>query len=139
MNFANNIAEQKEIRFAWVCRNIALNEIECVKLTDEQLLYGNRPSWVTSINCEIIAKIRPTGQKDKYENEIYEGDVLTYSYYKDYGQDGEYKDGGKVVVKWCDNIAAFSPLYGWSSYGEQLKNCEIIGNIYINPELLEER
>ena len=56
---------EREIRFAWVCRNIHFDKIERVELTDEALLSGSRPSWITSDNCEIIAKILPTGLKDK--------------------------------------------------------------------------
>ena len=68
----------KEIRFAWVCRNIHFNNIERVELTDTMLLSGARPSWITSPNCEVLAKILPTGFFDKNNKEIWEGDIVQW-------------------------------------------------------------
>lgn len=78
-----------------------------------------------------------TGLHDKNGNEIYEGDILRYSQYVDHGQWGETVDGGTVQVTWLEERAAFYPFCIWSSYNDQLKSCEIIGNIYKNPELLK--
>ena len=78
-----------------------------------------------------------TGLLDSKGNEIYEGDVLRYSRYVDHGQWGETVDGGTAQVVWLEERAGFYPFYMWSSYNDQLKSCEVIGNIYENPKPLK--
>lgn len=65
-----------EIKFAWVCRNVHFNEISIVELSDVMLLKRDFPSWIISDNCELLAKIRPTGKFDCTGEMIWEGDLL---------------------------------------------------------------
>lgn len=77
-----------------------------------------------------------TGLKDKNGKEIYEGDILSYQYYHDYGQWGKLENQHPIIVKWDESKASFSPFYYWKNYNDQLKTCVILGNIYENLELL---
>lgn len=71
-----------------------------------------------------------TGLKDKNGKEIYEGDIVN---------NGGYQ-GKASIVKWNNEGAYFHIYRGETSSGYTLqgetRNCEIIGNIYENPELI---
>ena len=85
-------------------------------------------------NYSHIIPIQYTGLRDCKGVEIYEGDIVKC----DYGEDG--------VVTFNDNNFAGIPAFhvcdkdGHSveyHYGQKAdKNCEVVGNIYENPELL---
>lgn len=121
----------REIRFIWVCRNIQFNEIHRVELTDIMLLDGSYPSWIKTDNCEIIAKILPTGLHDKNGKEIYEGDIVR-----------EDKELWKIVWE-VDKLAGFEAVNIHREHislgGAGWERCEVTGNIYENPELLNSR
>lgn len=129
-------ASNNNIRFAWVCRNIRFNEISRVELTDEMLLRGDYPSWITRDNCEILGKILPTGIRDKNGREAYHKDVA------------EDALGQRYVVEWHKDAASFylSPVV---PKGKMPNMCHpitmmlalmeqtIVGNALENPKLLE--
>lgn len=83
-----------------------------------------------------------TGLKDKEGKEIYEGDIIKW---RDKGNifDSEYEDCKSLIefeyAQWYPNPINVKGLRGFhfQRYGEKEKYCEIIGNIYQNPELLE--
>lgn len=103
-----------------------------------------------------------TGLTDKNGKKIFEGDIVQYSTYDDFdcqsivkfgeykqdGSDGEYKAsdclGFYVEVDnftcpdWCDDEPErFHDYLKQQSLAEIANQCEIIGNIHDNPELLK--
>lgn len=91
---------------------------------------------------EYYVLMQYTGLKDKNDKEIYEGDIV------------KSHEGYLMTVIWQDNgfklMFKFKRTYQGESYTETRKDislngsndkrwgCEVIGNIYKNPELLKE-
>lgn len=81
-----------------------------------------------------IELMQSTGLKDKNGKEIFEGDIVDYK-------------GRKAVIKWHGSYASFIYRFvnelqergsEWHPLFLAYYHFEIIGNIYENPELLED-
>ncbi|WP_176467150.1 YopX family protein [Terribacillus saccharophilus] len=98
---------------------------------------GDRIPDVGYEKLEHLQYMQYTSLKDKNGKEIYEGDVLKVE-----GSKRRY------VVRWNNEESAFTVTYKYanddpaewviSEFREVLKTFEVIGNIYENPELLQE-
>lgn len=76
---------------------------------------------------EQVELMQFTGLKDKNGKEIYEGDIIRWF--------NSYNEAMVEVIEWETSKAAFYiPGRGYPKNSE----IEIIGNIFENPELLEE-
>lgn len=79
-----------------------------------------------------------TGLRDRNGKEIYEGDIVI--------RYGTNSSAGKVIargeVKWFESQAAFSfderGIWNIGIYTKAINLLEVIGNIYENPELLNQ-
>jgi len=98
--------------------------------------YNTRQSEVTLASdgdvyfryLEQVELMQYTGLKDKNGNEIYEGDILKTRI-------GGYEQASPYVVE--DMRKLYFELKRDDSY-YRIQKTEILGNIYENPELLEE-
>ncbi len=79
---------------------------------------------------EFWERMQFTGLKDKNGKEIYEGDII------------EYKNV-LFVVEWekefCQFKLSFIEKEGFLDLGYKTRELKIIGNIYENPELVEDK
>ena len=91
-----------------------------------------------------------TGLSDKNGKEIYEGDILDLyvSSKKLYRYEVKYEIGSFMLVSqdeifdfpnvWNDYVYPLSQLYyEYQNEEDYIYQCEVVGNIYENPELLE--
>ena len=86
-----------------------------------------------SVEFDEITLMQSTGLFDRNGKEIFEGDILDYN-------------GRKALVRWHGSYASFIYRFvdelqkrnaEWKPLYLAYMKCEIIGNIYENPELLE--
>lgn len=84
---------------------------------------------------EGVIFTQSTGLKDKNDKEIFEGDILDYK-------------GRKALVRWHGSYASFIYRFvdelqkrktEWKPLYLAYMKCEIIGNVYENRELLEDK
>lgn len=96
--------------------------------------YANNDNAIRFIKLENIILMQSTGLKDKNGKEIFEGDIVVY------------KDR-EAVVKWHGSYASFiyrfvdemqERVSEWDPLFLAYHHFEIIGNVYENPELLED-
>lgn len=104
----------------WVDGNLFVDE----KRDKHEILVGYtnyRIAW--DIDPETVGWCID-GLTDKNNRKIFTGDIVQDNY------------GNREVVKYCE--AYLSPFIVFPEYKSWIaKECEVIGNIYDNPELLE--
>ena len=91
-----------------------------------------------------------TGKHDTSGTEVYEGDIISF---EDTGEEGyEYKEGfdftNRAVIVWNNGRFELDKFLSNNSevlelmnnchedFWNTLKDCQVIGNIYENPDLL---
>lgn len=85
--------------------------------------------------ADEIELMQSTGLKDKKGQEIFEKDIVDYK-------------GRKAIIKWHGSYASFIYIFvdelqkrvaDWKPLYLSYYRFEVVGNIYENPELLEEK
>ena len=86
-----------------------------------------------------------TGLTDSKGNHIYEGDIIKEHHFEDWGDKIGYEYIGIVVYKVCSDGILFAEYKTIPAKNQNTKfrgnaiqsDCEVIGNIFENPELLK--
>ena len=128
--------KRREIKFrAWDIENEIICQVYRLEWVDGKLFAGCIPhsgNMKRVLNTEENPLIEYTGLKDKTGKEIFEGDIFSWL--------GHEVKAGKQIrperieeVKWD-----FYNLHRLENLTKGNRTVEIIGNIYENPELLEE-
>ena len=91
-----------------------------------------------SVEFDEIKLMQSTGLKDDLEKEIFEGDVILWTYWD------EFEDSGRAKIIFDKGMFKLLDIHTekevWDSLSDCIENCNVFlqGNIYENPELLEE-
>jgi len=132
--------KQREIKFrAWDEKN----KMRIIKSL-EDLLQWSADGNYQNRDMEFVVWEQYTGLKDNNGKEIYEGDIITFTEIDEDSCLGK-EDTHTGKVEWIDEIAQWRFIYPSGQRTElhfivqlpTIKSCEVIGNIYENPELLQ--
>jgi uncharacterized phage protein (TIGR01671 family) len=100
-----------------------------VYIGDNGFLQDIQLGTAIELNGTKLELLQYTGLKDKNGMEIYEGDIVNVNHY---GGTPRFEKVEYYTVAGFASVHPFTDSgHHWSSH-----NCEIVGNIYENPELL---
>ncbi len=137
----------REVKFrAWDNENQEMLDVQ--ELNFEDCFYGGEMTVRTTMYSDYFdIKEMPimqyTGLKDKNEKEIYEGDIIDFSYDMFVGNFDTFIAKGKIVFEegafYVDCLENERTIKGecYLLYTINIDDVEVIGNIYENKELLE--
>lgn len=123
----------REIKFkAWVKELNEIREVEYINFLKKMISYPNKfcKEYYLNADFDEIELMQYTGLKDEYGDEIYEGDIVTL-------HNSRYKvifnmEQARFVLR-NDKFEMEIPFTNNNN-----ERMEIIGNIYENPELIED-
>ena len=110
--------------------------------TDIRCFYFFKINETVPPSLSVVAWEQFTGLHDKNDKEIYEGDILKEIAPRGYIYRVFGVAGGFVINSFQDEITMLrfaEPIANMQTAGYIQEQCEIIGNIHENPELLEGR
>ena len=93
---------------------------------------------VRFVGFDNVIIMQSTGLKDDFDKEIFEGDVIHWTYWD------EFEDSGRAKVIFDKGMFKLLDIRTekevWDNLFDCIENCNVYlqGNIYENPELLEE-
>ena len=121
---------------AWLKEEYRMTDVrEITFFNDEVQMISDVEGFYAYGEFELM---QSTGLKDKNGKEIYEGDIVKFSDCDD--------DVYVTPVVWDKNYACFGVSFSGKypisfdyleEFYTELKDIEVVGNIYENPELLE--
>lgn len=132
----------REKKFRYTFKHVKTGNIEQKIYTLSQLEERNAkelsPCFSADFGYELIGRDDFTGLKDKKDKEIYEGDIVDYL-----GDIDHVNSNVLRVIEYKNEEACFVARLPVGVDGEEAvylneHDFKVVGNIYENPELLEE-
>jgi len=124
----------REIKFrAYEKAYNVIREVVSIKFADKTVvLKDDFFDDVRLLNFDDVNLMQYAGEKDKNGVEIYEGDIVSFK-----SAHGGYKTIGEVV--WYCGEAAFLVECDGEIFKhfDEIREIEVLGNIYENPEILQ--
>ena len=115
------------------------------KRVDGEWVTWNIFSGLYGMDIDKSTICQCTGLRDKNNNLIWENDIIHKPFYTDYDAYAnseaytgriQYEDGGwSVEITKPDGNVCVSPIIEMIAYSKDIEYCEVIGNIFDNPEL----
>lgn len=139
----NREREMREIKFrAWDKeRKEIMYDVFWINFSNPMVVACSVEKYSRYLDCpEECELMQYTGLKDKNGKEIYDGDIVKYSYKSNLCSDGDIESYFKIGfyngsflqsnLANIDNAEQYDLWYDWDEL-------EVIGNIYENPELVK--
>ena len=125
----------REIKFrAWLKEDKKMVNVETLFIGINRLCFGNsKTEDLFFRDFEEVELMQYTGLKDKNSKEIYEKDIVSCNKYKNIVV---FFENGCFKVRYLKNDTT-NIICTLDTFLEKYK-CKISGNVYENPELLEE-
>ena len=132
----------REIKFrAWLKEDKKMVNVETMDFTDKSIQYLkkseiNNAYILRRVSFDDVELMQYTGLTNKNGTRIYENDIVKFIVLEGYG---EHADQFEYIDKVEYYISEFElRQIGLKLSDESIIVIEIIGNVYENPELLEE-
>ena len=125
----------RKIKFrAWHKEKKIMGEVLGIDILHKEIFFSNEDvDCYEHTDFKDIELMEYTGLKDKNNKEIYEGDILS---------DGNNEKPYKVIFENGSFRAEFEGYFEEHSFDlidVVAQGCEVVGNIYENPELLGDK
>jgi len=124
---------------AWDKEFKEMVQVNALLLDDQAIMATYKNGSVTKEDMKSYVLMQSTGLKDDFDKEIFEGDVILWTYWD------EFEDSGRAKIVFDKGMFKLLDIHTekeiWDSLFDCIENCNVYlqGNVYENPEILEEK
>jgi hypothetical protein len=122
---------------AWDKEFKEMVQVNALLLDDQAIMATYKNGSVTKEDMKSYVLMQSTGLKDDFDKEIFEGDVILWTYWD------EFEDSGRAKIVFDKGMFKLLDIHtgkeAWDSLFDCIENCNVYlqGNVYETPELKE--